>query len=244
MAMTYIELTNVTQRFGTVQALAQMSLTLERGETVGLVGPNGAGKTTTLRLLAGMLTPTEGKVRVDGRDPWQEPDLVRAQIGALIDRTGLYERLTIRENLALFASLFHQPKERVAEVIRLVGLGDREKRKVGRLSKGERQRTALARAILHQPECLFLDEPTAGLDPGARDDFHQALRTLQQEGRTIFLASHDLAEVESLCSRVALLDHGRILVEGSLPTLKDQFGHAGTAATLHEVYLRATGRVS
>jgi heme ABC exporter ATP-binding subunit CcmA len=239
MAMSHIELTNLTQRFGTVQALTKVSLSIEPGETVGLVGPNGAGKTTTLRLLAGMLAPTEGTVRVTGKDPWVEPDAVRRQIGALIDRTGLYERLTIRENLALFAELFQQPRSRIDEMIRLVGLEDRAGRRVARLSKGERQRTALARAILHQPSCIFLDEPTAGLDPGARDDFHQVLRALQREGSTILLASHDLAEVEALCGRVVLLEHGRILAHGGLAGLKEQF----RATTLHDVYLRATGRV-
>lgn len=238
--MAYIELNDVTQRFGQVQALTKVNVTLTHGETVGLVGPNGAGKTTTLRLLAGMLAPTEGSVRVDGRDPWVEPDAVRRQMGALIDRTGLYERLTVRENLRLFADLFGQPRSRADEMIELVGLADRAKRRVAKLSKGERQRTALARAILHQPACIFLDEPTAGLDPGARDDFHQVLRALQREGRTILLASHDLAEVEALCGRVILLERGAVLVQDSLAALKERFsGH-----TLHDVYLRATGRVS
>lgn len=242
--MTYIQLENVTQQFGKVQALTKVTLNLAHGETVGLVGPNGAGKTTTLRLLAGMLAPTEGTVRVGERDPWQEPDAVRREMGALIDRTGLYERLTIRENLALFADLFGQPRGRVDQMIDLVGLADRANRRVAKLSKGERQRTALARAILHQPNCIFLDEPTAGLDPGARDDFHQVLRALQREGRTILLASHDLAEVESLCSRVVLLERGCVLAQGSLPALKEQFGRPGLVTTLHDVYLRATGRVS
>lgn len=242
--MAYIELNDVTQRFGQVQALTKVSLSLMHGETVGLVGPNGAGKTTTLRLLAGMLAPTEGTVRVDGRDPWVEPDAVRQQMGALIDRTGLYERLTIRENLKLFADLFQQPRTRADEMLELVGLTDRANRRVAKLSKGERQRTALARAILHRPACIFLDEPTAGLDPGARDDFHQVLRALQREGRTIFLASHDLAEVEALCGRVVLLERGAVLAQDTLDGLKERFGRPGIATTLHDVYLRATGRVS
>lgn len=242
--MAFVAIHDVTQRFDKVQALTRVSLEIDHGEVVGLVGPNGAGKTTTLRLLAGMLAPTEGTVRVDGRDPWVEPDAVRRQIGALIDRTGLYERLTVRENLALFAELFGQPRSRVDELLEQVGLSDRAGRRVAKLSKGERQRTALARAILHRPACIFLDEPTAGLDPGARDDFHQVVRSLQKEGRTILLASHDLAEVEALCGSVILLERGTVLAQGTIAALQAQFGRPGISTTLQDVYLRATGRVS
>jgi ABC-2 type transport system ATP-binding protein len=147
-------------------------------------------------------------------------------------------------NLLLFAELFNVPRARVNEVLHLTGLTELAKRPVRRLSKGERQRTALARAFLHRPTCLFLDEPTSGLDPGAREEFHQVLRALQAEGVTILLASHDLAEVEALCQRAAILEKGRMLAVGALAELKVLYGRPGTVTTLQDVYLRATGRVS
>jgi len=220
----------LTKRFGPLTALDHLDLTVTPGQTLGLLGPNGAGKTTTLRLMAGIDQPTEGTVRVGGIDPWEEPERVRSTMGVLLDGTGLYERLTVQENLELFASLYRLPAAAVKEALVKTSVDDLANRRAGQLSKGQRQRVALARAIIHQPRLLFLDEPTSGLDPSAIASFHGLLRELKGQGVTIVLSSHDMSEVDELCDQVAILDQGRLIACDTPARLKATYGRRSVIA--------------
>jgi len=164
-----IETTALTRRYGHLTALDSLDLKIEPGETFGLLGPNGAGKTTASRLLAGLAGPTSGTVRVGGHDPWAQPDAVGRSMGVLLDGAALYVRLTVEENLNLFAALNGLPRSAVCAAMEGTSVSDLARRPAGKLSKGQRQRVALARAILHAPALLLLDEPTSGLDPAAAE---------------------------------------------------------------------------
>jgi heme ABC exporter ATP-binding subunit CcmA len=236
-----IEIRGLTKQYGPLTALRDLNLSVAPGECLGLLGPNGAGKTTTLRLLAGLARPTSGTVRVAGHDPWQEPEAVHRLIGLLPEGAALYERWTVAENLLLFAGLYGLPKARVEEALALVGAADLLHRRAGKLSKGQRQRVALARALLHNPRLLFLDEPTSGLDPVAAAHFHQLVRRLLQEGVTVILSSHDMLEVDQLCTRVAVLDRGELRACGEPAYLKAAFG-GSRSATMADVFIQVTGR--
>lgn len=225
-----LEAKALTKQYGFLTALDHLDLNVAPGETFGLLGPNGAGKTTTLRLMAGLSQPSEGSVRVGGVDPWKEPERARQSMGVLLDGTGLFDRLTVGENLALFAGLYGLPASSVAAALEKTGIADLTRRRVGQLSKGQRQRVALARAIIHNPSLLFLDEPTSGLDPTAVASFHQLLGQLKQRGVTILLASHDMSEVDLLCDRVAILDRGRLMACGTPASLKAAYGRRSVIA--------------
>lgn len=227
-----ITLTGVTKQYGKTVALDGVDLQVAPGEALGLLGPNGAGKTTTLRLLAGMAPPTRGRVQVMGVDPWTHPDRVRSRMGVLPESAGLFERLTVEQNLRLFAGLHGLGPESVARALAATGVAHLSGRRVGALSKGERQRVALARALLHEPELLILDEPTAGLDPAAAAAFHRLIRELRALGLTLVLASHDMAEVEALCDRVAILDRGRLVACDTPAALKAQHGRRRVRVTV------------
>jgi len=229
--MGVIRLTQVTKRYGKATALDGVDLCVAPGETFGLLGPNGAGKTTTLRLLAGMAVPSSGQVRVMEVDPWDSPDQVRSQMGVLPDGTGLYERLSVLENLRLFAGLHGVGPERIERAVAATGLTGLTGRRVGSLSRGEKQRLALARALLHEPRLIILDEPTNGLDPAATLAFHDLLRDLKARGRTVVIASHDMAEVDALCDRVAILDRGRLVACDSPAALKARWGQRTVRVT-------------
>ncbi len=222
----------LTKRYGPLTALDHLDLNVTPGETFGLLGPNGAGKTTTLRLMAGLNEPSEGTVRVGGIDPWLEPERVRKSMGVLLEGTALYERLTVRENLELFAGLHRLPLSSVGEALTKTGVNDLGDRRAGQLSKGQRQRVALARAIIHTPSLLFLDEPTSGLDPSAIAAFHDLLRELKRQGATIVLSSHDMSEVDSLCDRVAILDQGRLIACDTPARLKAAYGRRSVTAVV------------
>jgi len=230
--MGVITLTQVTKRYGTTVALEGVDLHVAPGETLGLLGPNGAGKTTALRVLAGMAPPTGGQVRVMGVDPWTRPDHVRARMGVLPEVPGLYERLTVGQNMRLFAGLYGLGPGSVERALAATGVAHLACRRVGTLSKGERQRVALARALLHEPELLILDEPTSGLDPAATASFHALIRGLRARGRTLVLASHDMAEVEALCDRVAILDRGRVVACDTPAALKARHGRRTVRVTV------------
>jgi ABC-2 type transport system ATP-binding protein len=219
-----IAMNGLTQRYGTFTALDSLTLSITAGETVGLLGPNGAGKTTTLRMLAGLDRPAAGRVTVDGIDPWSESDRVRRLLGVVPDGAGLYERLTVTQNLSAFASLYDLPIGAVATALAQTGVADLAGRIAGKLSKGQRQRVALARALLHTPAILVLDEPTAGLDPTATAAFHALITQQKALGTTVVLCSHNMAEVDELCDRVALLDRGRLAACDTPARLKEAYG--------------------
>jgi ABC-2 type transport system ATP-binding protein len=219
-----IQATQIVHAFGPRKAVDGMSFTVNRGEVFALLGPNGAGKTTTVRLLNGLYTPTAGEIRVLGLDPARQGQAVRARSGVLTETPALYERLTARQNLEFFGTLAGmQPadlKQRIAELLAFFELEARANDRVGKYSKGMKQRLALARAILARPEMVYLDEPTSGLDPESALQVRELIQSLRQHnGHTVFLCTHHLVEAERLCDRVAIMNSGRILASGSLEDL-------------------------
>jgi ABC-2 type transport system ATP-binding protein len=210
------------ERFSAVDGV---DLRVEGGEIFGLLGPNGAGKTTTMKMLATLLIPTSGTIRVLGIDPLERPRAVRARLGAMLSgERSLYWKLTGRENLEYFAALYHvHPEEtvtRIAASLAAVKLSDRADDYVERYSTGMRQRLALARALLPDPQLVILDEPTVGLDPQAARDLRDRVRELRSQGRTVLLTTHYMEEADQLCDRVAIIDHGRIVALDTPAALK------------------------
>lgn len=219
----------LTRRFGETLAVDGLTLEVQRGEVLGFLGHNGAGKTTTVRLLNGVLTPSGGEAVVLGLDPVADGPALRRRTGVLTETPSLDERLTARENLTIYADLYGVPvgevKRRVGELLEVFGLAERADEKAGGYSKGMKQRLALARALLHRPELLFLDEPTAGLDPvAARQVLDLIQHQSRSEGHTVFLCTHNLPEAQRVCDRVAVLEHGRMVVLGAPAALGRQIG--------------------
>jgi ABC-2 type transport system ATP-binding protein len=219
-----IEVNQLQRTFGEQKAVDGITFRVEPGEVFGLLGPNGAGKTTTVRLLNGILPPSAGSARVFGLDPVKDGAAIRQRTGVLTETPALYERLSARENLAFFATLqnLQQPEldRRVDEMLAFFDLGSRAADKVETYSKGMKQRLALARALVHRPPLLFLDEPSSGLDPEAAQQVDDLIADLSRtDGQTVILATHNLLEAQRLCDRVAIMNHGKVLAMGSLSDL-------------------------
>lgn len=219
-----IEVNSLVRVFGQNRAVDGMTFHVEQGEVFGLLGPNGAGKTTTVRLLNGILPPSDGTARVFGFDPATQGEDIRRKTGVLTETPALYERLSARENLEFFATLQSIPESdlsrRVDEMLEFFELASRAKDKVETFSKGMKQRLALARALIHKPPLLFLDEPTSGLDPEAAQQVNDLIASLSRaNGQTVVLATHNLFEAQRLCDRVAVMNKGKILALGSLKEL-------------------------
>jgi ABC-2 type transport system ATP-binding protein len=209
-----IEVAGLTKRYGAVRALDGVSLTVEAGEVFGLLGPNGAGKTTTVEILEGYRRQDAGEVRVLDLDPWREGARLRPKIGVMLQDGGLYPGIRPLEALTLFASYYDEPDdpERLLDV---VGLREAEHTLVRRMSGGQYQRLSLALALIGRPSLVFLDEPTAGLDPRARATTWDLVRELRDHGATVVLTTHAMDEAEQLCSRLAIIDHGRMVGYGT-----------------------------
>jgi ABC-2 type transport system ATP-binding protein len=222
--MAIIETFGLSRFFGKTAAVEDLTLAVEAGEVLGFLGPNGAGKTTTIRILAGMIAPTKGYAIVDGHRTEQDVEKLHEIVGMLTQSPGLYERLSARRNLEYFASFYPsiESQSQVEKYLKLMGLWERRDSKVGTFSKGMKQRLALSRALVHEPKVLFLDEPTAGLDPEASGEVRQLIRTLREEGRTVFLSTHNLNEAEMLCSRIAVI-HTRLLALDTAEQLRRRF---------------------
>jgi ABC-2 type transport system ATP-binding protein len=203
-----IEVSHLTKAFGGRTAVSDVSFSVAGGEVFGFLGPNGAGKTTTVRILATLISPTSGSATVAGIPVGPDSAArIRQRIAVLPESPGLYQRLTLTENLEYFARLYGlpRPRERITEALAAVGLADRAHDLAGRLSKGLRQRAALARSLLNEPSVMFLDEPTSGLDPVATHEVHRLIGGLRDRGVTVFLTTHRLEEAERLCDRVAIM---------------------------------------
>jgi ABC-2 type transport system ATP-binding protein len=223
-----IELQQLTKRYGPVEALQSLDLSVPRGCLYGLLGPNGAGKTTALRILCTLLAPDSGRVIVAGRDALKEPRQVRELLGYVAQEVAIDKILTGRELLQLQGALYHRPARllapRIEELVERMGMGDWIDRRCGSYSGGMRRRLDLACGLLHSPELLVLDEPTVGLDIESRAAIWQVLRELRQAGTTVLLSSHYLEEVDALADRLAIIDGGRVIAEGSPSALKEALG--------------------
>ncbi|MEB3264166.1 MAG: ABC transporter ATP-binding protein [Synechococcus sp.] len=223
-----IELQHLSKRYGSVQALDGLSLTVPQGCLYGLLGPNGAGKTTTLRILCTLLAPDAGSVRVAGVDGLAEPRQVRRLLGYVAQEVAIDKILTGRELLQLQGDLHHMPRpsrdSRIAELVDLLGMADWIDRRCGSYSGGMRRRLDLATGLLHRPRVLVLDEPTVGLDIESRSAIWQVLRQLRDQGTTVLLSSHYLEEVDALADRLAIVEAGRVIAEGSPSSLKEALG--------------------
>lgn len=212
---------------GGKQAVRQISLTLQEGEVFGFLGPNGAGKTTTVKLLNGMLSPSEGSCTVLGIDPYRSPEKAHALSGVLTEHAQMYDNLTAMQNLMFYAALFGIPagegKERAETLLRQLELIKDKDRKLSTYSTGMRQKLSLARALIHRPKALFLDEPTSGLDPESAQNVNQIIHELaEKEGVTIFLCTHQLRYAQEICTRYGLIEEGNLLASGTLEHLRSK----------------------
>ena len=228
MTENAIVLDQVTKSFGDFKAVDDLSLSVARGEVFGLLGPNGSGKTTTVNLVSGLSRPTSGRVSVLGHDLAVDPAAIRPRLGSVPQETALYEELSAEANLTFHADLFNYPRREVAgritEVLELVQLGDRRKSAVSTFSGGMKRRLAMARALLHQPDLLYLDEPTLGVDVQSRRALWDHIIDLRKEGRTVLLTTNYLEEANTLCDRVAILDHGRLVALDTPAALRARYG--------------------
>jgi ABC-2 type transport system ATP-binding protein len=205
-----IDAQDLRKRYGEVQAVDGITFQVERGEVFGMLGPNGAGKTTTVEIVEGLRTADSGRVTVLGQDVARETRAVKERIGVQLQQPTLMPRLTAAEVLALFGSFFERSRP-IDDLIRMVGLEESRDRLAGTLSGGQQQRLSVALALVNQPEVVFLDEPTTGLDPQARANLWDLIETIRAEGATVLLTTHYMEEAEKLCDRVAIVDHGRIV---------------------------------
>jgi ABC-2 type transport system ATP-binding protein len=220
----------LTKRYGALFAVRDLDLDVARGATYGLIGPNGAGKTTTMSIVASLLRPTAGSVRVVGADPVREPHAVRTRLGYMPDVLGVYDSTTVVEYLEFFAGAYRVPRKQwpglVDGLLELVDLAGKRDSQVNALSRGMKQRLSLARALVHDPDVLVLDEPASGLDPRARVDLRTLLVTLREMGKTVLISSHILPELQEVCTDVAIIEGGRLLASGAPRDILEQLGGA------------------
>jgi ABC-2 type transport system ATP-binding protein len=218
-----IQTENLTKRFGSTLAVERLNLSIEQGEVFGFLGPNGAGKTTTVRMLASLISPTQGRAVVNGFEVGRQDDQIRRSVGVLTETPGLYDNLSAEYNLRIFAELYEvrDPAGQVEKYLRMLGLWERRFEPTATFSKGMKQKLAIARALLHEPKVLFLDEPTAALDPESARLVRDFIAELRREGRTIFLCTHNLDEADRLCDRIAVFKT-RLLVVDTPERLRQQ----------------------
>jgi ABC-2 type transport system ATP-binding protein len=237
-----ISVRNLTKRFGDLAAVQDVSFNVKKGEVFAFLGPNGAGKSTTIKMLTTLLAPSSGSVEIDGLDPAKHPNQVRKRIGIVFQDPSVDAELTAYENIEFHGVLYHVPKgvrrERIAMLLELFGLWDRRNHFVKEFSGGMKRRLEIARCLLHTPKIIFLDEPTLGLDPQTRHQLWTQVRRLNQEEEvTVFLTTHYMEEAERVADRIAIIDHGRIIAEGTAAELR-----ASTQSeSLEQAFLSLTG---
>ena len=236
-----IEVKDLHKHFGTVKAVDGVSFTARDGQITGLLGPNGAGKTTTLRMLYTLMNPDRGQVLVDGIDVARDAQAVRRQLGVLPDARGLYKRLTARENIDYFArlqgmdeALIRTRREQLIEALEMTDIADR---RTEGFSQGQRVKTAIARALVHDPKNVILDEPTNGPDVMATRGLRQFMRRLKDEGRCVLFSSHIMQEVAALCDRIVVIAHGRVVADETPDALRAQTGEAN----LEDAFVKIIG---
>ena len=220
----------LTKRFERLTAVQDLDLEVHEGEVFGFLGPNGAGKTTTLRLLCALIAPTSGRAEVAGFRLGAEDEQIRASVGILTEQPGLYERQSAEDNLLFFAALFGLPRavarDQTERYLRLMGLWERRREAVATFSRGMKQKMAIARAALHEPRIIFLDEPTTGLDPDAARTVREFIAQIRGEGRTVFLCTHNLDEADRLCDRIAFFRRSVIRIDTPARFRAELYGHA------------------
>ncbi|MDJ0755044.1 MAG: ABC transporter ATP-binding protein [Ardenticatenaceae bacterium] len=235
-----IAVQGLTRHFGDLCAVDQLTFTVMPGEIFGFLGPNGAGKTTTIKMLTGQLRPSAGTAKVCGFDVVTDRRQLMPAIGVVFEYQNVYERLTARENLRFSARLYGLKQQRVEELLAQVGLLEAADRQPRHFSHGMKQRLLIARALLHRPRVLFLDEPTKGLDPAVSRDIRHFILDLKQQGVTVFLTTHYMEEAERLCNRVAIINRGQMITLDKPENLKQQTGLED--GSLEDVFLELTGR--
>ena len=232
---------DLTKKFGDFTAVDHINFKIREGEVFGLLGHNGAGKTTTLNMLAGLMLPTDGTAIISGYDIIETPLEARRRIGLLPDNPGNYPHLTARQNLEFFAELADLSREvavkRISELLELVGLTEWRDRKVEIFSRGMRQRLGLAQCLIRDPDVLFLDEPTLGIDPKGTREIRELIHRLSEEGKAILICSHLLGEVSRVCDRVAIMRWGKIVAMGTIPELRERLG-LGDQIELEEIFIQ------
>jgi len=237
-----IETHGLTKRFGSLTAVDHIELSVRKGEIYGFLGPNGAGKSTAIRMLSTLLAPTSGTAKVDGYDVVRQANEVRKRIGLVSEKMIMYPRLTALENMMFFGSLYGMDRDklrkRAEELIEMVKLTPFKDKLVGGFSSGMKQRVNVIRAILHDPDILFLDEPTTGLDPQSTQFVRDLVKELKQRGHTIVLTTHIMEEADELSDRVCIIDHAKIKAVETPQGLKDRYN----TSSLLEVFLELTGR--
>ncbi|MEM0203993.1 MAG: ABC transporter ATP-binding protein [Archaeoglobaceae archaeon] len=222
--MYAVHIENLTKFYGEFKAVDSLSLVVEEKEIFGFLGPNGSGKSTTINCILGIAKPTTGRIEVCGIDVEKSPLEVRRICGYLPENYGLYGNLTAMQNLKYFAEFYgNVSKDRIFELLELVGLGDVADKKVSEFSRGMKQRLALAQALLNDPQVVFLDEPTNGLDPAGIADFRRIIKGLQKDGKTIFFSSHILSEVKEVCSSIGIIYRGKLIKSGKISSFNSEF---------------------
>ncbi len=223
-----IETRELGKKFDELTAVERLSIRVEEGEIFGFLGPNGAGKTTTIRMLTALIAPTQGEAKVAGYELGRQDNEIRKNVGILTEAPGLYDRLSAERNLEFFARLYEveDVAGQIESYLRMLGLWDRRHEDAGTFSKGMRQKLAIARALLHEPKVLFLDEPTSGLDPEAAKLVREFIRSLKQEGRTIFMCTHNLDEADRLCDRIAVFNVHLLALDTPAALRRQLFGRS------------------
>jgi sodium transport system ATP-binding protein len=240
-----LKIESITKKFSKFTALDNISFEVKEGEIFGLLGENGAGKTTMLRILSTIMSPNDGTAKILNYDILKDSEKVRSCIGILFGgETGLYDRLTARENISYFAELNDMPKEninsRIDELVKIFDMGEYIDKKVAGFSKGMKQKVSFARAIVHNPKVILLDEPTSGLDVTAIIEVHNFILNCKKEGKTIVFSSHTMSEVEELCDRIAIIHKGKIMDVGTQEELKNKY----KLNTITEVFTKLVGDVN
>ena len=242
MKESAIVISDLVKRFEDVTAIGGLSLQVEKGELFGLLGPNGAGKTTTINVLCGLLRPTSGSATVDGFDVQEQPEKVKELIGVCPQETAVYPYLTGAENVELFGNLHTMNKDALKArrdmLLEKMGLAEEAKRRAEKYSGGMKRRLSVILALIHDPQIVFLDEPTVGMDPQSRRAVWGFLKELKKEGKTIILTTHYMEEAEELCDRVGIMDYGKLIALGSPQNLISK----DNVKNLEEVFIKLTGR--
>lgn len=235
-----LEVSNLTKKYNDFIAIDHVNFTVFNGEFLGLLGPNGAGKTTLVKIISAAIKPSEGIITINGHKIHEEPGEVKKSIGVVSHNSYLYEELTAYENLQFFAKIYDIPSkeidERITWALESVNLQHRSQDAVSTFSRGMKQRLSIARAMMHHPKLLILDEPTVGLDLQSKNVFYDLIKEINKSGSTIFLTTHHILEAETLCDRIIILSRGKIALEGKIASIKEQYLNM----TFEDIYLEVT----